>query len=58
MYGVRVARAIEAEIKIPNNKHFTSKEIAVFPKTTKSEKKADSVSLFFFEGGGLYRQKK
>ena len=34
-YGVRVGQAIEVEIKIPNNKHLTSKEIAVFQKITK-----------------------
>ena len=58
MYRVRVGRAIEVEIKVPNNKHFTSREIAVIQKITKLGKKADLVSLFFFEGGGLYRQKK
>ena len=35
MYGVRIAWAIEVKIKVPNNKHFTSKEIAVFQKITK-----------------------
>ena len=39
------------EVKIPNDKHLTSKEVAVFEKITEltEKKKADSVSFFFFE---------
>ena len=37
--GVRVGRAIEVEVKIPNNKHLTSKEVAVFQKITELTEK-------------------
>ena len=46
------------KLKIPKDKHPTSEEVAVFQKIRELREKANSVSLFFFEGGGLYRQKK
>ena len=54
---LRVGRAIEVEVEIPNDKHLTSMEVAVFQKITEITEKG-RLSLFFFEGGGLYRQKK
>ena len=46
------------KLKSPKISILTLRRLQCSRKSPNSEKNADSVSLFFFDGGGLYRQKK
>ena len=51
---LRVGRAIEVEVEIPNDKHLTSMEVAVFQKITELTQKGRRHLVCFSLKEGVY----